>query len=621
MSSDETPDTASGETGRQIGRYELLEPIGRGGMSEVFRARDTVLGRFVAVKMIATDLAMGDETRERFFREAKSAGQLAHRNIITIFDFGEDNGRAYIVMELLEGESLTKLMAREPDMPIERRIDIMMRVCEGLAYAHAHEIVHRDVKPGNLFVTTDGQLKILDFGVARIAQSTLTAGGILVGTPDYMSPEQVEGRPVDQRSDVFSSGAVFYQLLSGRKPFEARRLPELLQKVASENPPRLTEQQSPAELSAIVMRALEKDAARRYQRIQDMLADLARVQQAFDRQTRALATRACDRYREIEQMIEEGTVLAPQLGVAVEPEEVTVAPMLRELPLFQDHGADVLRLVPIRRARIADITRVLQRQYEALATRNAAWRNALTFVSTAEALIKDRDYSAARQTLEEASAAVPDSPKIQGLLEQCRFELKQAGGDIAPAVAASSAASTDPMPIQQAAEPAPEPLGRPQREPRSVAVTAAIDKGLSKPGLHGPREIDLDLRRGDHAAKAPKPEADSVLATSESAVETSSRRPWVLGVGVAVLALLAMLVWMVEGDAGERPGSARGCGVRAGTVTARAANRGRGTTNRCSIHCWRARGRRTQRERAGRRDAGSARRGANRAGCPGSCGR
>jgi hypothetical protein len=548
MASDETPDVPSHvPAGRQIGRYELLEPIGRGGMSEVFRAHDGVLGRFVAIKMIAAELAAGDETRERFFREAKSVGSLAHRNIITVYDFGEDNGRPYIVMELLEGESLTRLMAREPDMPIERRIDIMMRVCEGLAYAHQHDIVHRDVKPGNLFVTSDGQLKILDFGVARIAQSTLTAAGILVGTPDYMSPEQVEGRPVDQRSDVFSAGAVFYQLLSGRKPFEAKRLPELLQKVATEEPVKLTEQQSPRELTAIVMRALEKDPTRRYQRIQDMLADLARVQQAFDRQTRALATRACDRYREIEQMLDDGAALASQLGVAVEPEEVSVAPMLRELPLFQDHGADVLRLVPMRRAKVAEITRLLQRQYEALATRNASWRNALSLVSTAEALIADRNFASARATLDEAIAAAPESPRVQGLVEQCRFELKEGSGSASPPEARSTSAPTEPIPVQSDAGEAPVPESsapvRPARSRNAVAVTAAIDHGLARP-LAKRKEIDLELRKKPGAAAASQAPAAGPPQTSAG---NASGRRWIIAAGGAALVLLVLATWMMRG--------------------------------------------------------------------------
>jgi hypothetical protein len=549
MAPDETPDVPPrpAQTGRQIGRYELLEPIGRGGMSEVFRARDTVLGRFVAIKMIAAEMAAGDETRERFFREAKSVGSLAHRNIITVYDFGEDNGRPYIVMELLEGESLTRLLAREPDMPIERRIDIMMRVCEGLAYAHQHEIVHRDVKPGNLFVTSDGQLKILDFGVARIAQSTLTAAGILVGTPDYMSPEQVEGRAVDQRSDVFSAGAVFYQLLSGRKPFEAKRLPELLQKVATENPAKLTDQQSPPELTAIVKRALEKDPARRYQRIQDMLADLARVQQAFDRQTRALATRACDRYREIEQMLDDGAQLAAQLGVAVEPEEVAVAPMLRELPLFQDHGADVLRLVPMRRAKVAEITRLLQRQYETLATRNASWRTALSLLSTGETLIRNRDFASARATLEEAGAAAPDSPRVTGLLEQCRFELRQTAEPAPAAPPSSGVRPTEPIPVSPETPPAPAPKpARADRGREPVAVTSVIDRGLAKPASKG-HAVDLDLRKGIRAAapaSAPSEARDGARAESPP-----RQRWWVAGAAIAAgILVLLVVMWMTRGS-------------------------------------------------------------------------
>ena len=189
----------------RVGRYELLERIGKGGMGVVYRARDTLLGRFVAVKMLLTDIEISDETKERFFREACTAGRLAHPNIITIYDFVQEASRAFIVMELLEGESITSVLARETRLPIERCVEIVRRVCEGLSFAHKHDIVHRDIKPANLFLTSAGQLKVLDFGIARLASSQLTRHGLIVGTPDYMSPEQVQGKTVDLRSDIFIS--------------------------------------------------------------------------------------------------------------------------------------------------------------------------------------------------------------------------------------------------------------------------------------------------------------------------------------------------------------------------------------------------------------------------------
>jgi len=363
------PGNEDGEL-RRIGRYDLIEKIGRGGMGVVYRARDTVIGRPVAVKMLISDIDVSDETRQRFFREARSAGQLTHRNIITIYDFGEEGGRAYIVMELLTGESLTNLLARGVKLPIEQQVEIMMRVSEGLAFAHSRGIVHRDVKPANLFVTTDGQVKILDFGVARIASSKLTRSGLLVGTPDYMSPEQVMGLVVDQRSDVFSAGAVFYQLLTGRKPFAAKRLPDVLNRVRLEQPEAVTEAEAPRELTAIVMKALEKDPANRYQRSVEMLASLTRFLQAWDRQTRDIALQAFERYTENAKLIEAS---GPR-PAAVEPDpdaEVAANPLLRELPLFQDRGADVLKVVPFRRARIQEILAALEAQRHRLLGRSA----------------------------------------------------------------------------------------------------------------------------------------------------------------------------------------------------------------------------------------------------------
>ena len=350
-------DAAAGDMQR-IGRYELIEKIGRGGMGVVYRAKDSTIGRPVAIKMLISDIDVSDEARERFYREARSAGQLAHRNIITIYDFGEDQGRAYIVMELLTGESLAGLLTRGAPLSIEQKIEIMARACEGLAFAHARGIVHRDIKPANLFVTTDGQIKVLDFGVARIASSKLTRSGFLVGTPDYMSPEQVMGQPVDQRSDVFSAGTVFYELLSGRRPFGSTKLPQILNNVVLSTPEPLVESDAPVGLSTIVFRALEKDPAHRYPRMVDMLLALNTFLKEWERRTREIAHQAHDAYREIEQLLAARSAAQP--GAAIEG--VAAAPLLTHLPMFQDRGADVLKVVPFRRARILEIMAALTEQ-------------------------------------------------------------------------------------------------------------------------------------------------------------------------------------------------------------------------------------------------------------------
>ena len=345
---------------KRVGRYELLSRIGKGGMGVVYSAKDTVLGRTVAVKMLVSDIDVSDEARERFFREARSAGQLTHRNIITIYDFGEEQGRAYIVMELLNGDSLAALLTRPQRFPLEQQVDIMSRICEGLAFAHARGVVHRDVKPANLFVTTDHQVKILDFGVARIASSKLTRSGLIVGTPDYMSPEQVMGKVVDERSDVFSAGAVFYQLLTGRKPFSGANLPQILQNVMSVAPVPITDEEAPAELAAIVGKALEKDPVRRYQRMVEMLPALMKFMQAWDRQTRVMAAAACEQYRENERLI------AKQVAAGGAAEEVAAAPLLRDLPMFQDRGAGGLTVVAVRRAKVNEIVKALREQHDRL---------------------------------------------------------------------------------------------------------------------------------------------------------------------------------------------------------------------------------------------------------------
>lgn len=251
---------------KRLGKYEIVEKIGQGAMGEVFRAHDPVLGRDVAVKTMAASLGADAEQRSRFQREAQSAGRLNHPNIITVYDFGEEQGQVYIAMELLEGEDLKDLAARGPAFSLQRTLDVMDQLCEGLAFAHAKGVVHRDLKPANVHVQPNGQVKIMDFGLARLNTSDMTRAGMIMGTPNYMSPEQVRGEKASARSDVFSLGVVFYELLAGRRAFDADSLHAVLFQVMQAEPPDLggLRPDLPAPLLEVVRRAMHKDAAQRY---------------------------------------------------------------------------------------------------------------------------------------------------------------------------------------------------------------------------------------------------------------------------------------------------------------------------------------------------------------------
>ena len=258
----------------RIGRYQVLERIGRGAMGIVYRARDEAMGREVALKVLTADIEDDPDIRTRFLREAEAAARLSHPKIITIFDVGEEHERFFIVMELLRGATLKDFLKQPDGARLERKIDLMVQLAGGLGAAHNAAVYHRDIKPGNVFVRSDGLLKILDFGVARLASSSMTASGFIVGTPDYMSPEQARGIEVDGRSDIFSLGGVFYFMLTGRKPFPASDLPTLFHQIQSDDPPPPIDADAPAELVEVIMRALEKKKEARYQSCQELLADL-----------------------------------------------------------------------------------------------------------------------------------------------------------------------------------------------------------------------------------------------------------------------------------------------------------------------------------------------------------
>jgi serine/threonine-protein kinase len=211
-----------------FGRYRCERVLGEGGMASVYLARDAELERLVALKLLARQLAGDEEFRERFLREARLAARLLHPNIVQVFDAGEDDGRPYIVMEYVEGETLAELLARRGKLPAAEAVELALQLCAGLEHAHEHLLVHRDVKPANLLIRGDGVVKIADFGIVHAAESTrLTQIGTVLGTAAYLSPEQAAGKPVTAQADLYSLGAVLYEALTGRLPYELESLAEL----------------------------------------------------------------------------------------------------------------------------------------------------------------------------------------------------------------------------------------------------------------------------------------------------------------------------------------------------------------------------------------------------------
>jgi len=262
----------------KIGKYKILRRIGKGGMGVVYRALDTVLEREVALKIHIVGAEPNVEAVERFFREARVIASLKHPNIVTVFDLGQEDDKVFIAMELLEGSDVTALMASGEHLTFETRLHIAENIAQGLAHAHHRGVVHRDIKPRNVFVTHAGEVKLLDFGLAHIAFSTLTEVGQIVGTPFYMSPEQVSGGKADPRSDIFSLGALTYELLTDKKAFDGENLQIIFDEIlrCAPKPIRRLVPAIPEELSRIVSKMMNKAVELRYQNADDLVGDLTR---------------------------------------------------------------------------------------------------------------------------------------------------------------------------------------------------------------------------------------------------------------------------------------------------------------------------------------------------------
>jgi serine/threonine protein kinase len=261
----------------KAGRYDLREELGRGAMGVVFHGFDPMIGRDVAVKTLRLSEAGTGLSREeligRFQTEARAAGLLAHPNIVVVFDAGEEGGLFYITMEFVEGRSLQSLIDAHQPFPVPRVLKLMEQVCSALDFAHQHNVVHRDIKPANLMLTSDDTVKITDFGTAKILQFGTAQTAHVMGTPSYMSPEQVKGSPVDGRSDIFSLGVILYELMTGEKPFPGENITTVMYKIINEEPipPRELDSSIHPGLSAVISRALAKDPAARYQSCHELL--------------------------------------------------------------------------------------------------------------------------------------------------------------------------------------------------------------------------------------------------------------------------------------------------------------------------------------------------------------
>jgi eukaryotic-like serine/threonine-protein kinase len=304
------------------GRYRIIRKLGAGGMADVYLAEDQELGRRVAIKILNDRHAADDSFIERFRREAKNAAGLSHPNIVSIYDRGEAEGTYYIAMEFLDGRSLKELIVARGPAPVKIAVDYARQILAAVGAAHRHGIVHRDIKPHNVLVGGEGRLKVTDFGIARSGASQMTEVGSIIGTAQYLSPEQARGAPVDQTSDLYSVGVVLYEMLTGQVPFTGDTPLEIAMKHLSEvpTPPSELRPEVPHDLDSVVLRALAKEPAERYQSAEEMDADLARVAEGMpvDRQTEEAATAV---------LAGSGLIAAAPTSVITRPEAAPVRPV------------------------------------------------------------------------------------------------------------------------------------------------------------------------------------------------------------------------------------------------------------------------------------------------------
>jgi serine/threonine protein kinase len=477
---------------RTIGRYEITGRIGKGAMGVVYSARDAMMERTVAIKVMMTDLEDDPDTSARFYREARSAGKLVHPNIVTIFDMGEENGHPYIVMEFFEGDTLNKYLQRPEAAAIETKLDLMIQICEGLRAAHSHGIFHRDVKPGNLLVRSDAELKIVDFGIARLASSSMTASGLIVGTPDYMSPEQARGDNADERSDIFSAGAVFYFMLTGRKPFAASGLTAVLAKVQREDPLPLRETEAPPALARIVFKALAKEVADRYQTCAQMIAELGHFQRHLVDEARKQVQDGGTRLRGLEPVVDEYRTLTGALGVSPAPPDMDAArqELLERFVVLDE---------PCRSEPAAAFLSDVKTTEESITSQVDRWRQAAAMIDQAKRELTANRPAEAVAKLEAALEIEPRARTASNELDRCRARAarNRADSDRAHALLDEARKAAAAKRWQVAIELCDEALALDPQSSDAAALRRKTAAEMTSEALRAKKEFDKALVRVD----------------------------------------------------------------------------------------------------------------------------
>ena len=428
----------------KIGKYDIIEVIGRGGMGVVYKANDPHLDRTVAIKMITSGFAENPAQLKRFFVEAKSLASLVHPNIVTVYDLGDYSGNPYLVMQYLEGEDLDSVLASRRSLSLLDKMNVIIQVCEGLSYAHRRNVVHRDIKPANIMLCSDGSIKIFDFGIAKVGDQNVTkSASQIVGTLYYMSPEQVNGVTVDGRTDLFSTGVVLYQLVTGHLPFEGESTTTTLLKITREPPPPLRNFLTvyPPELEAILLRALAKDRDDRYQSADELALDLRQLQGhlkqeliARNMEEVALLMERSDLQKARERLVQvlridqqntKANQLLREVQLRIQKEEIQV-----QVGRLRDRAAEALAHEQFQAAQEAldrglaldknntDLQRLREEVRQAMA-RAEKLHSALKAAETAHA---EGRLDAAKVAVEEALALAPEDSQAKSLYRMIHRE-------------------------------------------------------------------------------------------------------------------------------------------------------------------------------------------------------